>query len=77
MRGEREQINDIRALAESFGVAFELDHTSKGRVRVVFRAGTQKTAVVMAKGHGGDLHGRQNNLTRIRRQLREITGRTR
>lgn len=70
----REQKNELEQLAADFGCKLEIGATSKGHVKVTFRSGTKAAAMVMAKGHGGDHRGRQNNLCRARRQLRELTG---
>lgn len=69
----REQTRELEQLAADFGCKLELDATRKGHVKVTFRSGTKATALVMAKGHGGDFRGRQNNLCRARRHLRELT----
>jgi hypothetical protein len=71
---ERDQRRELAALAEQHGCSAEFEYTHKGHIRAIFRAGTKRAAMVMAKGHGGDTHGRMNNITRVRRQLREITG---
>lgn len=72
----REQTRELEQLAADFGCKLEIDATRRGHVKATFRSGTKASAVVMAKGHGGDFRGRQNNLCRVRRQLRELTGAT-
>lgn len=71
----RQQQADLEQLATTFGCVLEIEPTRRGHVRATFRSGTKETAMVMAKGHGGDTRGRQNNICRARRQLRELTGR--
>lgn len=71
----REQTKHLQEIADEFGVALEMEPTRKGHIKVIFRAGKQQTAIIVAKGHGGDWRGRQNNLARARRHLRELTGR--
>lgn len=75
MQNERQQRKDLEALASEFGVRLDIVYTRKGHIKATFRADSKAAALVMAKGHGGDWHGRMNNLSRARRQLREITGR--
>lgn len=76
MNSERKQKQDMLDLAGEFGCQLDWEHTRKGHVRAIFRADTKSHAIVMAKGHGGDVRGRQNNLCRARRDLRALTGRT-
>lgn len=73
--GLRQQERDLRAVADEFGVVLEMKPTQKGHIKVTFHAGAQRTAIIVAKGHGGDPRGKQNNLARARRHLRELTGR--
>ena len=75
MNSERQQRKDMEDLAHRFGCGLEMNHTRGGHVRAIFRFNTKQAALVMAKGYGGDWRGRTNNLTRARRQLRELTGR--
>ena len=73
MQNERKQRQEIEALAGEFGVRVAWAYTHKGHIRATFQADTKVAALVMAKGHGGDWRSRHNNISRARRQLRELT----
>lgn len=74
MKRELEAQKELATLADEFGCEIDFESTSKGHIRVIFRAGTKAAAMTVAKGHGGDRRGRLNNLARARRQLRELKG---
>lgn len=72
MKNLREQRKDMEAVAEAFGVGLDWEPTRGGHVRAIFICPTQKVAVTMAKGHGGDPHARQNNIKTARREIQGV-----
>lgn len=73
MNSERKQRIEIESLAAEYGCSVEIEQTRNGHVKAIFRGNSRASALVMAKGHGGDLRAGKNNLSRARRQLRELT----